>query len=101
MVLFPKVSRQGLLLTLMPLLSPRGWDYAFLRSTPAVVYLANYEVPWMLRAITIVAVASVGLTVFDLVGRTAYQTFMQISGVPLCFFVVITALCALRRPGIA
>ena len=102
-IVFPEGLEGGLLLTLMPLLSPQGWDYVLLLSTPAVVYLANYEdrLPGLLRAITIVAVAAIGLTVFDLVGRTAYQTFMRFSGITLCFLVVITALCALRREGIA
>lgn len=102
-IVFPEGLEAGLLMTLMPLLSPQGWDYVFLLSTPAMVYLANYEdrLPGVLRPITIVAVATIGLTVFDLVGRTAYQIFMRISGVPLCFFVVITALCVLRRQRIA
>jgi hypothetical protein len=102
-IVFPEGLEAGLLLTLIPLLSPQGWDYVFLLSTPAVIYLANYEdrLPGLLRAITIVAIATVGLTVFDLVGRTVYLAFMRLSGVPLCFFVVITALCTLRRQGIA
>jgi hypothetical protein len=102
-IVFPEGLEAGLLLTLIPLLSPQGWDYVFLLSTPAVIYLANYEdrLPRLLRAITIVAIATVGLTVFDLVGRTVYLAFMRLSGVPLCFFVVITALCTLRRQGIA
>jgi hypothetical protein len=102
-IVFPEGLEAGLLLTLMPLLSPQGWDYVFLLSTPAVVYLANYEdrLPQPLRAMTIGALAIIGLTVFDLVGRTVYQAFMQISGIPICFFVVITALCVLRRLGIA
>ncbi len=47
----------GLLLTLMPLLSPQGWDYVFLIATPAIVLVANYEdrLPQPLRALTIVA----------------------------------------------
>ena len=102
-IIFPEGLEAGLLLTMMPLLSPQGWDYVFLLSTPAVVYLANYEdrLPGLLRPITIVAVAAIGLTVFDLVGRTVYAKFMHISGIPLCFLVVIAALCTLRRQGIA
>jgi hypothetical protein len=102
-ILFPEGLEAGLLLTLIPLLSPQGWDYVFLLSTPAVIYLANYEdrLPRLLRAVTIAASVIVGLTVFDLLGRTVYLEFMRLSGVPLCFLVVITALCFLRREGIA
>ena len=40
---FPEGLEGGLLLVLMPLLSPQGWDYVFLIATPAVVYLINYR----------------------------------------------------------
>ena len=36
-------ARGRLLLTLIPLLSPQGWDYVFLVSTPAIMLLVNYE----------------------------------------------------------
>jgi hypothetical protein len=102
-VSFPEGLEGGLLLTLMPLLSPQGWDYVFLIATPAIVYLANYEdrLPQPLRAITIVAVATIGLAIFDLMGRTAYYAFMRLSFISLCFFVVIAALAALRLKKVA
>jgi hypothetical protein len=102
-VTFPEGLEGGLLLTLMPLLSPQGWDYVFLISTPAIVYLANYEaeLPRALRIVTIVAVATIGLSLFDLMGRTAYSAFMRWSVISLCFFVVIAALAALRFRRVA
>src|SRR5262249_7638723 len=33
----------AVLLVLMPLISPQGWDYVLLLATPAVAYLVNYE----------------------------------------------------------
>ena len=39
----PDGLEAALLLTLIPLLSPQGWDYVFLIATPAVVYLVNYD----------------------------------------------------------
>jgi Glycosyltransferase family 87 len=97
-VTFPEGLEGGLLLTLMPLLSPQGWDYVFLIATPAIVYLANYEdlLPRPLRLLTIVAVATIGLAIFDLMGRAAYYEFMRLSFISLCFFVVIAALATLR-----
>jgi hypothetical protein len=102
-VRFPEGLEGGLLLTLMPLLSPQGWDYVFLIATPAIVYLANYDdqLPQPLRALTIAAVAVIGLAIFDLMGREAYSAFMRLSFISLCFFVVIAALAALRRRKVA
>jgi len=97
-VTFPEGLEGGLLLTLMPLLSPQGWDYVFLIATPAIVYLANYAdcLPQPLRALTVAAAATIGLALFDLLGRTLYYAFMRMSVISLCFFVVIAALVALR-----
>jgi arabinofuranan 3-O-arabinosyltransferase len=102
-VTFPEGIEGALLLTLMPLLSPQGWDYVFLIATPAIVYLANYLdlLPRPLRVITIVAVATIAFVVFDLVGRKAYYEFMRLSFISLCFFVVIAALATIRLRRIA
>jgi arabinofuranan 3-O-arabinosyltransferase len=102
-VTFPEGIEGALLLTLMPLLSPQGWDYVFLIATPAIVYLANYIdlLPRPMRVMTIVAVATIAFVVFDLVGRTAYYAFMRLSFISLCFFVVIAALATLRLRKIA
>jgi hypothetical protein len=102
-VTFPEGVEGALLLTLMPLLSPQGWDYVFLIATPAIVYLANYLdlLPRPMRVITIVAVATIAFVVFDLLGRKAYYEFMRLSFISLCFFVVIAALATLRLRKIA
>ena len=94
----PDVLEGALLLTLIPLLSPQGWDYVFLVATPAVMLLVNYadRLPIALRAVTIAALATIGLSLFDVMGRERYATFMAWSGITLCFFVVIAALVALR-----
>jgi len=102
-VRFPEALEGGVLLILMPLLSPQGWDYVFLIATPAIAVLANDHdrLPQPMRALAIVAVAMIGLVIFDLVGRTAYYAFMRWSLVSLCFFVVIAALVVLRTRKIA
>jgi hypothetical protein len=86
------------LLTTIPLLSPQGWDYVFLVATPAIAVLANYDdrLPPMLRAVTWIAVLTIGLSIFDLIGRQRYAAFMSWSIITLCFFVVIAALTSLR-----
>jgi hypothetical protein len=102
-IAFPEGVEGAMLLTLMPLLSPQGWHYVFLIATPAIVYLANYEdlLPRPLRVVTIAAVAAIGLSLFDVMGRAAYSTFMRLSIISLCSFVVLAALSTLRLRKIA
>ena len=93
----------ALLLTLMPLLSPQGWDYVLLLATPAVAFLVNYadRLPGPLRGATAVAVAIAAFSLFDIMGRRAYSAFMSLSIITLCFLVVIGALYALRVRRVA
>jgi len=59
-VVEPAGLEAAMLLTLIPLLSPQGWDYVFLIATPAVAYLVNYEreLSPVLRTITWAALAA-------------------------------------------
>jgi Glycosyltransferase family 87 len=100
---FPAGLETALLLNMMPLLSPQGWDYVFLLGTPAVVYLVNYdrELPASLRLLTWVALAVVGFTLYDVMGRRAYGRFMAWSAISVCFLVVIGALTTLRMRRVA
>lgn len=94
----PHVLEGALLLTLVPLLSPQGWDYVFLVATPAIVLLANYEaaLPRVVRYLAAAAVLIIGLSLYDLLGRSLYRQFMQLSVITICFFVVVAALVVLR-----
>jgi hypothetical protein len=91
------------LLTLVTLLSPQGWDYVFLVSTPAIALLANYEdrLPVVMRAVTWIAVLIIGLAIYDVIGRRSYRLFMAWSVITVCYLVVIAALAALRARRIA
>lgn len=102
-VAFPEYLEISLLLTLIPLLSPQGWDYALLMSTPAVVCLVNYfrDLPATLRLAVGASLTTIGLSLFDLMGRTAYDVFMSLSIITLCYFIVIGALYSLRARSIA
>src|SRR4029079_9782046 len=77
----PDALEGSLLLLMIPLLSPQGWDYVLLIGTPAVMLLGNYlpVPPPGLRALTVTAIAAVAFSIFDLMGRAAYATFMQLS----------------------
>jgi hypothetical protein len=51
--------------------------------------------------VALAALATIGLSVYDLIGRSAYTAFMAASIVTVCYFVVTGALCALRARRIA
>jgi hypothetical protein len=88
----------SLLLLLIPLLSPQGWDYVFLIGTPAVMLLVNYlpSLPRELRIATIVAMAVVAFSIFDVMGRPAYSAFMALSLITVCVLVEVAAVITLR-----
>jgi len=99
----PDTLEGSLLLLLIPLLSPQGWDYVFLIGTPAVMLLINEwsSLPRGIRFATGAAIAVAGLTIYDLVGRSAYATFMQLSIVTICVLVEVSALLVLRFRRVA
>jgi hypothetical protein len=94
----PEGLEAALLLTLMPLLSPQGWDYVFLVSTPAVMYAINYdrELPRPIRALTWGALGTIGFSIYDLMGRRAYGVFMALSVISVCYLILIGTLLTLR-----
>jgi hypothetical protein len=88
----------SMLLILMPLLSPLGWDYVFLWSTPGVMLLLA---AWPMlgrasRALLAVSLIAIGATLFDLLGRELYAAFMDASILTVAFAVLIGMLAALR-----
>jgi hypothetical protein len=94
----PDTLEGSLLLLLIPLLSPQGWDYVFLIGTPAVMLLVNDlpSLPRGLRVATIAAIAVVALSIYDVMGRTAYSLFMRLSLITVCVVIEIAALITLR-----
>ena len=102
-VVAPAGLETAMLLTLIPLLSPQGWDYVFLIATPAFVYFVNYDddLPTPLRAVTWLALAVIAFSLYDIIGREAYGRFMELSIISVCFLVVVAALTALRWRRVA
>jgi hypothetical protein len=94
----PAGLEAAVLLAMMPLLSPQGWDYVLLLATPAIAFLVNYgdRLPRGLPRVTAFAVVIAAFSVFDVMGRRAYATFMAWSIITVCFVVVIGALYSLR-----
>jgi uncharacterized membrane protein len=102
-VTFPEGLEAALLLTMIPLLSPQGWDYVFLVSTPAIMFLVNYDDLHSRRSQLVIriALAAIGLSLYDIMGRAAYGRFMSLSIITLCYLVVVGGLWGLRRRRIA
>lgn len=100
---YPDGLEGALLLLLIPLVSPQGWDYVLLLGTPAVVLLVNgaRTLPAGLRFATVAALALMGLTIYDVMGRDAYRAFLMASGITLSTFVIIAALATLRARAAA
>jgi len=100
---FPQYLDAAVLLTLIPLLSPQGWDYVLLLATPAVMLLINHlggfsrPIRWLAIACLMVA----GLTLWDVVGRRAYTLFMVSSVVTLCYLFELGLLLRLRKAQVA
>jgi hypothetical protein len=94
----PEYLECALLLLLIPLVSPQGWDYVLLLATPAVVCIIDRwgELPrgwqWGLG----IALALMGLTMFDVMGRELYGRFMALSVVTVCALGVAAGLAHLR-----
>ena len=99
----PDYLEVALLMLLIPLLSPQGWDYVLLLATPAVVCVLDrwrdVTVPW--RVLTASALALMGLTFFDLMGRTLYARFMALSVISVSALGLAAALAHLRQNELA
>jgi hypothetical protein len=92
-----------LLLALIPLVSPLGWDYTFLSSAPAVMLICRhydkYRRFW--RGFLIFNFLVISLSVYDLMGRGLYTTFMSASVITLNFLALLAYLAYLRIKGYA
>ena len=99
----PAYLEFGLLMLLVPLISPQGWDYVLLLATPAVVCLVDrfsaMGRPW--RIVTAVAFAFMSFTIYDLLGRSLYVTMMAWSVVSVAAIILVGCLVLMRRRGLA
>lgn len=94
----PEFLEVALLLTAVVLLSPQGWDYVLLLSTPAIMLIVN-ALPRFgrpMQALTAACLATIGLTIYDVMGRAAYTRFMALSIITLAYGGVIGVMVYLR-----
>ena len=99
----PEPLEAGLLLTMMPIISPQGWDYVFLVSTLATMLLVNYRarLPGLVKPAVTIALVVIAFSIYDVVGRTVYQRFMRLSLITICYVAVIGGLATLRWRKVA
>jgi hypothetical protein len=99
----PAYLEFGLLMLLVPLISPQGWDYVLLVATPAVVCLVDrfgdMTPPW--RAATAVAAGLMSFTIFDLLGRVLYSRLMAVNIVSVAALALFVCLTHVRARGLA
>ncbi len=99
----PEYLECALLMLLVPLISPQGWDYVLLLGTPAVVCLVDRwrELTRLWQGGLGVALALMCLTMFDIMGRRLYGQFMALSVVSVCALAVAAGLVHVRWRGLA
>ena len=99
----PEPLEAAMLLTMMPIISPQGWDYVFLLSTPATMLLINYraKLPSVIRQPVTAALIVIAVSIYDLVGQAIYHRVMRLSIITICYLIVISGLVALRWRKVA
>ena len=94
----PEYLEVALLLTTVALLSPQGWDYVLLLSTPAIMLLVDVlpRFSRLLQMTTVTCLAVVGLSIYDVIGRAAYMRFMALSIITVVYGVLIGMIVYVR-----
>ncbi len=86
------------ILLLIPLVSPLGWDYTFLSAAPAISFLlANFSFfPRLDRYCLVFIWSTIGLMLYDLLGRQLYTSLMKACLPTLLFLCLFSHLVWLR-----
>jgi hypothetical protein len=99
----PAYLEFGVLMLLVPLISPQGWDYVLLLATPAAICLVDRfrEMGRAWQIVTAAAFAFMSFTIYDLLGRALYARMMALSVVSVAALVLVVCLVAVRRRALA
>jgi hypothetical protein len=92
------VFESSILLLLIPLISPLGWDYTLLSSALGVTIIFYYftRFPKFWRIVLGINFCVIAFSLYDLLGRNLYSTFMSWSVLTLNFLILIGSLSYLR-----
>jgi len=99
----PNYLEGAYFLTLVPLLSPQGWDYVLLVGLPAYMLIVDrwHQLSWAWRATALVAFFLTSFTIFDLQGRALYTFLMDWDAVSIGAVLVAACLVQLRWRAVA
>jgi hypothetical protein len=99
----PSYLEVAVLLALIPLVSPQGWDYLALLGIPATVAVLDrwQDVTRGWRVAAGVAMAVSGFTIYDLLGRSLYLRAMSLSILTLATVTLIACAVHLRWRALA
>lgn len=94
----PEYFDVALLLFLIPLLSPQGWDYVLLLSTPAVLLLLDRLAAFAPapRWVLLACLGLAGLTFWDALGREGYKALMMSRAITVGALIQVALLIRLR-----
>jgi len=88
----------AVILILIPLASPLGWDYNLLFSALGVMIIVDsfdrYPLFW--RALLIINFLVIFFSFYSLLGRKLYASFMSLSVITIDFMIIIASLSYLR-----
>ena len=99
----PAYLEFSVLMLLVPLLSPQGWDYVLLLATPAILILVDRwrELPAFWRGFTAVTIFLFSFTIFDVFGRWLYTRLTAINIVSIASLALLMCLVRLRWQRLA
>ena len=94
----PDGLEAALLLSITPLISPQGWDYVLVLATMTLLYVVNDfdRLPRAVQVLSAGAIAAVGLTLYDLLGRRLIYALLDLSVITIGMVALIGALLTLR-----
>ncbi len=97
----PFIIEAALLLALIPIISPLGWDYTFFIAvlTVALVVHDFRFFPRPARIVLGLNFLVIALSIYDLLGRRLYASFMTASVLTVNFLILVAALFRLRFAG--
>jgi hypothetical protein len=94
----PSFLEVAVLLVLIPLLSPQGWDYMALLGIPATIALidrsGDLDSSWRLAAT--LAIVVTGFTIYDVLGRATYLRAMSLSILTVAGITITACVVHLR-----
>jgi hypothetical protein len=94
----PTALESSLLLMCIPLVSPLGWDYTLLIALPGLMIIIYnfFSFPKTGRVVLIINLSIIFFSLYDILGRELYASFMSFSVITVNFLILTACLFYLR-----